>query len=96
VNQWTEKQDNVDDKNSHSTNITKTETTAENVELKASKEILLCKKNTGYKICSIAKAKIQETETEEQRLFIHSSWLAVQSPYFRALFYSSGAGCIKT
>ena len=90
VNQWTEKQDNVDDKNSHSTNITKTETTAENVELKASKEILLCKKNTGNKICSIAKAKIQETETEEQRLFIHSSWLAVQSPYFRALFYSSG------
>lgn len=31
-----------------------------------------------------------EIPSQEQRLFIHSSWLAAQSPYFRALFYSSG------
>ena len=28
--------------------------------------------------------------SQERRLFIHSSWLAVQSSYFRALLYSSG------
>ena len=33
-------------------------------------------------------AEVEEDEKRRKKIFVHSSWLAVQSPYFRALFYS--------
>lgn len=59
-------------------------------------------KNTKQEITSIQTAEefqIEKNESftpadkislRERRIFIHSPWLAVQSSYFRALFYSSG------
>ena len=32
--------------------------------------------------------KSVEAQTKKHKIFVHSCWLAVQSPYFRALFYS--------
>ncbi len=106
ANGSSEKQDN----NERPTNTGKTEIT-ENAEMEDSEVVLsgLGSMNIKKTQISIAKTKIQDTQTaeeveknecssltnveipsEEQRLFIHGSWLAVQSSYFRALFYSSG------
>ena len=39
-------------------------------------------------VCSGSEARDDENKSIVSRLFVHRQWLAVQSPYFKALFYS--------
>lgn len=86
------------------TNIAKTEI-IENAEIIAADETSLPEinnKNAERVIKNIQTAtefQVEKNESfspadkiplQQYRIFIHSSWLAVQSSYFRALFYSSG------